>query len=141
MRALKVAYAGLATCFCCSRYHQTKSIHWELFLHSPEKATHPSRLMKTMRSQTKLALTTPPTPPKRSPLGKRGTNAKKKMAQKVVKRKTKQNGGETESFGALTAANATGLKDKNIVVHTLILGTHPSVKSFQEKQYYGHPMK
>jgi hypothetical protein len=28
-----------------------------------------------------------------------------------------------------------------IEIHTLVLGTHPSVKSFEEAEYYGHAMK
>jgi G:T/U-mismatch repair DNA glycosylase len=33
------------------------------------------------------------------------------------------------------------LQDRNIEAHTLILGTHPSIKSLSESQYYGHTMK
>jgi hypoxanthine-DNA glycosylase len=38
----------------------------------------------------------------------------------------------TESFPALV--------DPRVPVHTLILGTHPSVKSLEEQEYYGHAM-
>jgi hypothetical protein len=47
----------------------------------------------------------------------------------------------TESFGAFTAANFTNLEDKNIEIHTLILGTHPSGKSLKQEEYYGNPVK
>jgi len=52
-----------------------------------------------------------------------------------------ENGCTTQSFGAITASNFTGLKDKNIPVHTLLLGTHPSVISFEKDQYYANPLK
>jgi hypothetical protein len=48
---------------------------------------------------------------------------------------------KTKSFGAMTAANFTNLQDKNIKIHTLILGTHPSIKSFEEQAYFAHPIK
>lgn len=54
--------------------------------------------------------------------------------------KTKKVVEETTSFGALTAANFTSLKDNDIKIHTLILGTHPSVTSLEKSQYYGHNM-
>jgi hypothetical protein len=46
----------------------------------------------------------------------------------------------TESFGALCAGSFPDL-DQNVEPHTLILGTHPSIKSLAQEQYYGHPMK
>ena len=30
---------------------------------------------------------------------------------------------------------------KDFKIHTLLLGTHPSIKSLEESQYFGHPMK
>jgi hypothetical protein len=55
--------------------------------------------------------------------------------------KKKKQGPSTVSFDALTAANFPSLMNKNIEMHTLILGTHPSIKSLAESQYFGHPMK
>jgi hypothetical protein len=46
----------------------------------------------------------------------------------------------TESFGALWVGSFPDL-DQNVKPHTLILGTHPSIKSLAQDQYYGHPMK
>jgi hypothetical protein len=31
--------------------------------------------------------------------------------------------------------------DSNMKIHTLLLGTHPSVQSLAQSRYYGHPMK
>jgi hypothetical protein len=53
----------------------------------------------------------------------------------------KKKGASTVSFDALTAANFPSLMNKNIEMHTLILGTHPSIKSLAESQYFGNPMK
>ena len=47
----------------------------------------------------------------------------------------------TLSFGAIWAGNFPSLVDQQIKVHTLILGTHPSIRSLKEEQYFGHPMK
>ena len=48
--------------------------------------------------------------------------------------KQKRASSRTQSFSAL-------VYDKEYVpVHTLILGTHPSIQSLSKKQYYGHPM-
>jgi hypothetical protein len=46
----------------------------------------------------------------------------------------------TESFDALWSGSLPDL-EQNIEPHTLILGTHPSIKSLDHQQYYGHPMK
>jgi len=53
----------------------------------------------------------------------------------------------TTSFGAITHANyvthgaSVDPTAVSVPVHTLILGTHPGVKSFEKQQYFGHPMK
>jgi G:T/U-mismatch repair DNA glycosylase len=44
----------------------------------------------------------------------------------------------TTSFDAVWAGRFPALADKQIQVHTLILGTHPSIKSLEMAQYYGH---
>jgi hypothetical protein len=60
-------------------------------------------------------------------------------------RKRKKTNGKTSSstssFGPLTADNFPNSENKDIKIHTLILGTHPSVKSFEEDQYYAHKQK
>lgn len=60
----------------------------------------------------------------------------------------KQQQPRTECFGALYcgnvnphAATAPAAKAPLVEPHTLILGTHPSVASLSQQQYYGHPMK
>lgn len=47
----------------------------------------------------------------------------------------------TKSFGALWAGDFRSLADKDIKVHTLILGTHPSIVSLAENRYFDYPMK
>lgn len=53
--------------------------------------------------------------------------------------KSETNNPRTNSFSPIWA----GTFDPNttIKVHTLILGTHPSITSLGKNQYYGHPMK
>jgi hypothetical protein len=47
----------------------------------------------------------------------------------------------TCSFEAVWAGTFPSLAEENIKVHTLILGTHPSITSLKENQYFAHPMK
>jgi hypothetical protein len=70
-----------------------------------------------------------------SPQRRGATTTKAKQAD------TDEDDNRTKSQGAFTAANFPNLQERNIEIHTLILGTHPSVKSLAEEQYYGHPMK
>ncbi|KAL3935331.1 MAG: hypothetical protein SGBAC_009130 [Bacillariaceae sp.] len=79
------------------------------------------------KRKSSLESSSPRTPKKSSP--------KKK---KIPKPST-----PTVSFSALTAYNFTATKEQDIIppVHTLLLGTHPSVTSLEESRYYGHPMK
>jgi hypothetical protein len=67
------------------------------------------------------------------------TNVKKPKKAPSGK-KNASNVPRTESSGALCAASFPEL-DQSVEPHTLILGTHPSVKSLEQQQYYGHPMK
>jgi hypothetical protein len=93
-----------------------------------------------------LAAATSPVP---SPSNKRGvvtpdasipsTNVKKPK-KAPSRKKNLSDVPRTESFGALWAGSLPDL-DQNVEPHTLILGTHPSVKSLEEQRYYGHPMK
>jgi len=46
----------------------------------------------------------------------------------------------TTSFGPLCHARFVEDGIEPVKVHTLILGTHPSIKSFEEEQYFGHPL-
>ena len=50
---------------------------------------------------------------------------------------------ETSSFQTITALTWPHLEehDREIPMHTLILGTHPSEESLRRGRYYGHPMK
>ena len=45
----------------------------------------------------------------------------------------------TESFQPVT--HRSFHPDSKVQIHTLLLGTHPSIKSLEESQYFGHPMK
>jgi len=65
-----------------------------------------------------------------------GTVQKKKNAA-VKKSPRKQSVvPKTKSFDAVVASRFASLRDKNIPIHTLILGTHPSEASLSEQQYY-----
>jgi hypothetical protein len=64
----------------------------------------------------------------------------KKPKKTPSKKKDSSDVPRTESFGALWAGSFPDL-DQSVEPHTLILGTHPSIKSLEEQQYYGHPMK
>lgn len=90
-----------------------------------------------------------PTSPVPSPSNKRGVvTPDASISSNKVKKSKKAPPGEkkisavprTESFGALWAGSFPDL-DSYVEPHTLILGTHPSVKSLAQEQYYGHPMK
>jgi hypothetical protein len=47
----------------------------------------------------------------------------------------------TRSFGAVWADNFASLKERKTKVHTLILGSHPSVTSLEQNRYYAHKQK
>jgi hypothetical protein len=53
----------------------------------------------------------------------------------------------TQSFGAVTATTYKSHgkyvdpEATPVDIHTLILGTHPSIQSLEKTQYYGHPVK
>jgi hypothetical protein len=64
----------------------------------------------------------------------------KKQKKAANRKKNLADVPRTESFGALWAGSFPDF-DQNVEPHTLILGTHPSVKSLDQQRYYGHPMK
>jgi hypothetical protein len=68
------------------------------------------------------------------------TNNVKKPKKAPSRKKNLSDVPRTESFGALWAGSFPDL-DQNVEPHTLILGTHPSIQSLAQEQYYGHPMK
>ena len=77
-----------------------------------------------------------------TPRKKRGS-AKTTPGRKPKKTKN-QNTPRTQSFAPLTTDLLVGNNedgDRRVVPHTLILGTHPSIASLEQSQYYGHPMK
>jgi hypothetical protein len=93
----------------------------------------------------------PATPPVPLPNNKRGVvtpdasisstnNDVKKPKRASPRKKNVSDVPRTESFGALWAGSFPDL-DQSVEPHTLILGTHPSIKSLAQEQYYGHPMK
>eukprot|EP00978_Attheya_sp_CCMP212_P027544 scaffold92310_cov59-Attheya_sp.AAC.1 len=47
----------------------------------------------------------------------------------------------TSSFEPLWTGSLFPDSDKTPRVHTLIVGTHPSIASLAQEQYFGHPMK
>jgi hypoxanthine-DNA glycosylase len=65
---------------------------------------------------------------------------RKQRIKSLLVKKTSPSTTKTSSFGALWAGNFTELQHENVQVHTLILGTHPSITSLEENRYFGHPM-
>lgn len=51
-----------------------------------------------------------------------------------------ENTPRTESFGAMCYETLHPNATQQVKVHTLILGTHPSIKSLEKSQFYGHSM-
>ena len=77
----------------------------------------------------------------------KSSQCSQERAQKSRKdeNKSKEDVKRTFSFDACWAGDLRksfpSTKDnRNIKIHTLILGTHPSVKSLSEKKYYAHPL-
>ncbi|CAJ1966506.1 unnamed protein product [Cylindrotheca closterium] len=68
------------------------------------------------------------------------TSTPKKKSSPKKKRAKSGPTPSTSSFDAVTAANFTKSNQVIPPVHTLLLGTHPSVQSLKENRYYGHPM-
>lgn len=69
-----------------------------------------------------------------------GPRKQKAIKSSSVQKTTSADTPKTYSFNALWAGNFAELQDKNVTIHTLILGTHPSVTSLLENKYFGHPM-
>lgn len=70
--------------------------------------------------------------------------ASQSTADKTKKKKASVPKKATKSFGAVTAAtwpHLTGEDKTKTPLHTIILGTHPSIASLEKSQYYGHPQK
>jgi len=67
---------------------------------------------------------------------KLGRNSSRNKSNNKSSKKSSKNPkaviSRTQSFGAAVSSQT--------LPHTLILGTHPSIKSLQEQQYYGHPV-
>lgn len=95
---------------------------------------HPAPSVAPSKPSTKLWKVVSPSPRKRTQCDLTTKSAK-------VKKKQKAKGPPTVSFDAITAENFPGLKNSIPAIHTLILGTHPSIRSLAESQYFGHPMK
>lgn len=96
-------------------------------LSSPGGSSPLRRKRKTLQH-----VVTPEKVPKKRPTKAKSPSNKKKQGEPVAR---------TESFGALWAGQLANLDCCVVEPHTLILGTHPSIKSLAQQQYYGHPMK
>jgi hypothetical protein len=68
-------------------------------------------------------------------------NSFKKPKKAPSRKKNVSNVPRTGSFGAPWAGSYPDLDLNNVEPNTLILGTHPSIKSLAREQYSGHPMK
>jgi hypoxanthine-DNA glycosylase len=64
------------------------------------------------------------------------------ISSKRLKRTQLTSNRPTQSFEPIWSNRFLSSKDNDnpVPVHTLILGTHPSIKSLEQEQYYGHPM-
>ncbi|KAL3915730.1 MAG: hypothetical protein SGILL_005507 [Bacillariaceae sp.] len=65
-------------------------------------------------------------------------NKKNNTKSPKTKKKTTAATPITTSFEPIWSGRFEDMKP--VPVHTLILGTHPSIKSLEEQQYFGHPM-
>ncbi len=65
-------------------------------------------------------------------------NEKKEQGAQVKEEDDKTGVPRTESFEPMW--HGTLHPETSVKVHTLILGTHPSVQSLEKSQYYAHPM-
>jgi hypothetical protein len=83
-------------------------------------STPPRRIVQQLRKVTPMSSEKTPTKPKRQ------TSAKNRR---------------TQSFDALWHGSLPQQKESPTEPHTLILGTHPSVKSLEQQRYFGHDMK
>eukprot|EP00980_Cylindrotheca_fusiformis_P001343 scaffold338_cov116-Cylindrotheca_fusiformis.AAC.8 len=92
---------------------------------------HPGNHATPSRASTKRWKVVSPSPAKRS---------HREINTKTLHAKKKPKGPSTRSFDAVTADSFPSLEGANIEIHTLVLGTHPSIKSLEESQYFGHPM-
>lgn len=93
---------------------------------SQEDSSSPSSGPTTPNKKVKKS----PTSPTDNKKAKKGSPAKKKQAAKDAPM--------TNSFGPLCSKRYTD--NHPVPVHTLILGTHPSVASLSQAEYYGHDM-
>jgi hypothetical protein len=111
---------------------------------APAAITTPMKASKLLTAAAALpmvsSLSTPPRKRNKNEKSRIVTPARRSTKvtspQRVNK---KQSNDRTESFGAMW----DGVLNPNtrIQPHTLILGTHPSIVSLQEGEYYAHPMK
>jgi hypothetical protein len=123
--------------------------------HSPTRSA--TMVPRSLKRQT-AALVTPPLPAEKKP--RKACSAKKSAVVTVASVAAAAATTSSSPFPSVTAAAAAAaaafssvpstntprtesfhaLVDPRVPVHTLILGTHPSVKSLEEQEYYGHAM-
>jgi len=100
---------------------------------SPERPFTAAAAVAVVTPEKKVARTSSLLPKKEKSVPTQANEKAKIQAKENV----------TRSFEAVTAATWPHLSEehRSTPIHTLIVGTHPSITSLGKSQYYGHPLK